>query len=148
MMPHIPRNLILAAAASMGAAAVAMPSTASAGCYDDEDARAAGTVLGAVIGGGIGSSLAHGHSRGAGTVAGALLGGAIGNSAAGSRCYHRDRDYAYYDDGYAYDGDYDPYYSRTEVYVEPRPYVYHYYTPGYRYYERHYYRPYWHHHGW
>ncbi len=147
---NTPRNLILAAAAAAGLVAVSLPAVASADCYERRsDNRAAGTILGAVIGGGLGSSLAHGSSRGAGTVAGALVGGAIGNSVAGSRdCYYGDRRSDYYDSGYAYDDDYygDPGYGRTTVYVEPRREYY--YTPGYNYYGRSYYRPHWNHRGW
>ena len=141
---RITRNLILAAAATAGIAAVSLPATASADCYHRDGDRAAGTIVGAVIGGGIGSALARGPSRGAGTVAGALVGGAIGNSVADDRnCYYdggryNRSGYAYYDDGY-YDGDY----GGPTVYVAPGPYAYHYYRPGYRYYYgRHYYRPY------
>ena len=136
---HTARNLILAAAATAGLVALSIPATASAGC---NNRRADGTIIGAVVGGGIGSSIARGSSRGAGTVAGALLGGAIGNSVAGSDCYYGDR----YNSGYAYYGNdyYDPYYGGPSVYVAPGAYGYHYYTPGYRYYGHRYYRPYWH----
>ena len=138
---HTPRNLILAAAATAGLIAVSLPATALADCYTR---RADGTIVGAVIGGGLGSALARGPSRGAGTVAGALLGGVIGNSAAGSDCYRGGR---YYDSGYGYPDD--GYYGGPTVYVEPGPYAYHYYAPGYRYYSgRRYYRPYWHRRGW
>ncbi len=149
MTSNTTRNLILAAAATAGLVAVSLPAVASADCYERRaDDRATGTILGAVIGGGLGSSLAHGHSRGAGTVAGAIAGGAIGNSIGGSRyCGYADRGY-YRDSGYGYadDGYYGRGYGRTTVYVEPQPDVY--YSPGYNYYGRHYYRPVWHHRGW
>jgi len=141
---HTTRNLILAAAATAGLVAVSLPATASADCYHRDGDRAAGTILGAVIGGGIGSSLARGASRGAGTVVGAIVGGAIGNSVASDRdCnYEGGR---YYSSGYGYyGGGYgDGYYGGPTVYVAPGPYGYHYYRPGYsRYYGRHDYRPY------
>lgn len=43
--------------------------------------RAAGTLLGAVIGGALGHTLGRGDGRAAATVAGAVIGGAIGNQA-------------------------------------------------------------------
>lgn len=54
--------------------------------------RAAGTLLGAVIGGALGNTIGKGDGRAAATVAGALIGGAIGNRAAAGA---DDRDYAY-----------------------------------------------------
>ena len=136
---HTTRNLILAAAATAGLVAVSLPAAASADCYHRDGDRAAGTIVGAVIGGGIGSALARGPARGAGTVAGALVGGAIGNSVADDRdCYYDGG--RYYSSGYGY---YDGYYGGRAVYVAPGPYAYHYYRPGYSYaYGRHYYRPY------
>jgi uncharacterized protein YcfJ len=46
--------------------------------------RAAGTLLGAVIGGALGNTIGKGDGRAAATVAGAIIGGAIGNSASAS----------------------------------------------------------------
>ena len=43
--------------------------------------RAAGTLLGAVIGGALGNTIGKGDGRAAATVAGAVIGGAIGNRA-------------------------------------------------------------------
>ena len=59
-------------------------------CYDAEvvehrDPRgnnAAGTVIGAIVGGALGNTVGKGDGRKAATVAGALVGGAIGNNSA------------------------------------------------------------------
>ena len=48
------------------------------------DNRAAGTVLGAIVGGVLGSTVGRGDGRRAATVAGAVAGGAIGNGVARS----------------------------------------------------------------
>lgn len=47
----------------------------------DDSRRAAGTLLGAVIGGALGNTIGKGDGRAAATVAGAVIGGAIGNRA-------------------------------------------------------------------
>jgi uncharacterized protein YcfJ len=52
--------------------------------------RAAGTLLGAVIGGALGHTMGRGDGRAAATVAGAVIGGAIGNQAARSDDGYRD----------------------------------------------------------
>lgn len=59
---------------------------------DDSGNRAAGTVLGAIVGGVLGSTVGKGDGRRAATVAGAVAGGAIGNGVA------RSNDGGYYDD--------------------------------------------------
>lgn len=48
----------------------------------DNGNRAAGTVLGAIVGGVLGSTIGKGDGRRAATVVGAVAGGAIGNNAA------------------------------------------------------------------
>ena len=81
------------------------------------------------------SARRRGFNPGAAAVAGVVgTGLAIAGAAAAANS-------GYYDDGY-----YAPGYSRTTVYVDPAPGYY--YQPGYRYYGRGYYRPYWHHRGW
>ena len=69
-------------------------------CYDAPvdhvDTRgnnAAGTVIGAIVGGALGNQVGKGDGRKAATVAGALIGGAIGNnSARRDDRYYRDTD--------------------------------------------------------
>ena len=57
----------------------------------DNGNRAAGTVLGAIVGGVLGSTVGKGDGRRAATVAGAVVGGAVGNNAArGDDGYYRD----------------------------------------------------------
>lgn len=48
----------------------------------DNGNRAAGTVLGAIVGGVLGNTVGKGDGRRAATVAGAVVGGAVGNSVA------------------------------------------------------------------
>jgi uncharacterized protein YcfJ len=48
----------------------------------DNGNRAAGTVIGALVGGVLGSTVGKGDGRRAATVAGAVVGGAVGNNAA------------------------------------------------------------------
>jgi hypothetical protein len=88
------------------------PSLASAEtrCAPREGQRAAGTVLGAIAGGVIGSQLAGRGSRGEGAALGAVGGGIIGNTIAsqGGRCprgYYavEERGYRYYPDNGYYD---------------------------------------------
>jgi hypothetical protein len=80
--PPPPRSYVDASAS------VPEPAPGSAACADARaDAksnRVGGTLLGAVIGGALGSNLAGRHDRGAGTVLGAVAGGAIGNSVGGN----------------------------------------------------------------
>ncbi len=57
----------------------------------DNGNRAAGTVLGAIVGGVLGSTVGKGDGRRAATVAGAVVGGAVGNNAArGDDGYYTD----------------------------------------------------------
>jgi uncharacterized protein YcfJ len=57
----------------------------------DNGNRAAGTVLGAIVGGVLGSTVGKGDGRRAATVAGAVVGGAVGNNAArGDDRYYSD----------------------------------------------------------
>lgn len=57
----------------------------------DNGNRAAGTVLGAIVGGVLGSTVGKGDGRKAATVAGAVVGGAVGNNAArGEERYYAD----------------------------------------------------------
>jgi hypothetical protein len=75
---------------------------------DAKSSRVGGTILGAIIGGALGSNLARGN-RGAGTLVGAGIGGAIGNKAGGdtkagayaAACDH-DGAYFTYDQTYPY----------------------------------------------
>lgn len=82
--------------------------------------RAAGTVLGAIVGGVLGSTVGKGGGRRAATVAGAVVGGAVGNGVAranddyadqdGQRCHMvqdgpAQRRVAAYDVQYRYRGD-------------------------------------------
>ncbi|MDI7774408.1 glycine zipper 2TM domain-containing protein [Asticcacaulis sp. EMRT-3] len=127
-------NTLRAALALGLGAALVMPSLASAQdrdlrnydgyCYAKKaDAQRNGTVIGAVLGGLIGSQVSK-HERGLGAVGGAVLGGVIGNSAGKSsvKCY--DGNY------YAYQGHYyDPApapYGYTVVYWKSRPSSSHY----------------------
>ena len=58
----------------------------------DNGNRAAGTVLGAIVGGVLGSTVGKGDGRKAATVAGAVVGGAVGNNVAGGgETYYEDR---------------------------------------------------------
>lgn len=88
-------------------------------CYaKKKDAQKSGTVIGAVIGGLIGSQVSK-HERGLGTVGGAVIGGAIGNNAGKSsvKCYNGEY--------YSYQGSYyDPAPAPsgyTTVYYKARP---------------------------
>jgi hypothetical protein len=72
-------------------AALAAPALASAQPYDpgcvqqNQDNRAAGTVLGAIGGAILGGAIAGHHDRGAGVVVGGVAGAAAGNAIAGSQ---------------------------------------------------------------
>ncbi len=56
---------------------------ADVGRYEDSRGNnAAGTVIGAIVGGALGNTVGKGDGRKAATVAGALVGGAIGNNTA------------------------------------------------------------------
>ncbi|ESQ82889.1 hypothetical protein AEAC466_15375 [Asticcacaulis sp. AC466] len=97
------------------AIAFGLPMAASAQQYDvrqydgycyakKKDAQRNGTIIGAVIGGLVGSQVSK-HERGLGTVGGAVIGGAIGNSAGKSsvKCYNGE------------------YYSYQGAYYDPAP---------------------------
>ncbi len=57
----------------------------------DNGNRAAGTVLGAIVGGVLGNTVGKGDGRKAATVAGAVVGGAVGNNVArGQDSYYSD----------------------------------------------------------
>jgi uncharacterized protein YcfJ len=59
--------------------------------HADNGNRAAGTVLGAIVGGVLGSTVGKGDGRRAATVAGAVVGGAVGNNVArGDDRYYTD----------------------------------------------------------
>jgi uncharacterized protein YcfJ len=59
----------------------------------DNGNRAAGTVLGAIVGGVLGNTVGKGDGRKAATVAGAVIGGAVGNNVAkGDGGYYADTD--------------------------------------------------------
>jgi hypothetical protein len=68
--------------------AVAIPATALAqydpGCVQNQDNRAAGTVMGAIGGALIGGAIAGRHDRGAGVVIGGVTGAVAGNAIAGA----------------------------------------------------------------
>lgn len=95
-------KLTLAAAA---AALMAVPMVASAQNYEGycyqrkKDAGRNGAIVGAIIGGAIGSQVSK-NERGLGTVGGAVIGGAIGNNAGKKsvKCYNGD--YYSYESGY------------------------------------------------
>ena len=78
------------------------PRYASGGYYDRGDDRAAGTILGALVGGALGNQVGRGDGRRAATVAGAVLGGAIGNNLDGGRSWDGNQRYRYYDDRRSY----------------------------------------------
>jgi hypothetical protein len=90
-------KLTLAAAAAV---LMAVPAVASARDYDNydgycyqrkKDAGRSGAIVGAIIGGAIGSQVSK-NERGLGTVGGAVIGGSIGNSAGKNsvKCYNGD----------------------------------------------------------
>lgn len=89
------KMLILSVAAAAAVGAIALPSLASADCYDRQhNARTTGAVVGAVAGAAIGNA-ASGHNKTAGTVLGAVVGAAVGSNVARSNSGH-----CYYDRGY------------------------------------------------
>jgi hypothetical protein len=115
------RKLLLVGGLALAAMS---PSLASAEvrCAPSQGQRAAGTILGAIAGGVIGSQLAERGSRGVGTAIGAVGGGVIGNTIASQGGHCPDgyraveaRGYRYYpDDGRGYD-DYDRDYDRDRA---------------------------------
>ncbi len=114
----------LAAATVLAMAAPAMAQdndvrNADGYCYaKQKDARTEGTVVGAIIGGLVGSQISK-NERGLGAVGGAVIGGAIGNNAGKSsvKCYNGEY--------YAYQGSYydpaPPPPGYTTIYYRQRP---------------------------
>ena len=76
--------LVLGRAAAMAIPAVASPTSAQANC---PDRKVGGTALGAVAGGLLGNSLAHGGGRVGGTILGAGAGAVVGHEIARSTCH-------------------------------------------------------------
>jgi hypothetical protein len=105
--------LVLGLAAAMAIPAVASPTSALASC---QDRKVGGTALGAVAGGLLGNSLAHGGGRVGGTLLGAGAGAVVGHEIARSTChtahayyhsrYHHRSGYA--DNGYGEGHSYGP----------------------------------------
>jgi len=101
----------------MAVAAVSLPTLAQANDYnrhydrsaecraDENDARLAGGVLGAVVGGVVGSQVSGNGARTEGSAVGAVLGGLVGAGIGDEsvNCDNRRRD-AYRNDGYRNDG--------------------------------------------
>ena len=99
------KTLILSVAAAAAIGAAAIPSLASADCYDRQhNARTTGAVVGAVAGAAIGNA-ASGRNKTAGTVLGAVVGAAVGSNIARGNG-HCDYDRGYYGRG-GYDAPYD-----------------------------------------
>ena len=95
--------LVLGLAAAMALPTLASPTSALANCHDR---KVGGTALGAVAGGLLGNSLAHGGGRLGGTLLGAGAGAVVGHEIARSGChtthayYRRPAHDAYSDNGY------------------------------------------------
>ena len=83
-----PRHL--AALAYLIVVAAAMPGLAHANC---SDRRVGGTLIGAVAGGLLGNSIAHGGGRPVGTLIGAGAGAYAGHEIAGAGCHSYARTY-------------------------------------------------------
>ncbi len=118
-------------------------------CYERKDqARATGTILGAVIGAAVGNGASRRYDRGFNTVAGAMVGAAIGNAAGDSSVTCYGGQYYAYDEGYyapppppeGYEVVY--FESRPPVEYYERVYTYREYYPRTVYRERHYTRSY------
>lgn len=129
---HLSKSICAVLAGGLAAAlagSLVLPAVASAQvrdvrgydgyCYaKKKDAQRNGTVIGAVIGGLIGSQVSK-HERGLGTVGGAVIGGVIGNNAGKSsvQCYNGEY--------YAYQGRYydppRPPAGYTVMYFQHRP---------------------------
>lgn len=71
------------------------PRYASGGYYGPRGNDAAGTLLGAIVGGALGNQVGRGDGRRAATIAGAVIGGAIGNNVADGRGWHGGGHYGY-----------------------------------------------------
>lgn len=89
-MSRQPRHL--AALAYLIAVTAAVPEWAHANC---SDRRVGGTVIGAVAGGFLGNSIAHGGGRPVGTLIGAGAGAYAGHEIAGAGCHNYGR-HTYY----------------------------------------------------
>jgi len=76
--------LVLGLAAAMAIPTLAAPTSALANCHDR---KVGGTALGAVAGGLLGNSLAHGGGRLGGTLLGAGAGAVVGHEIARSGCH-------------------------------------------------------------
>ena len=116
--------LVLGLAAAMAIPAVASPTSALANCHDR---AVGGTALGAVAGGLLGNSLAHGGGRLGGTIIGAGVGGVVGHEIGRSTChtshaYYRSR-YRHRREAYAAN-DYSPgrSYGAVRCHYETRSY--------------------------
>jgi len=134
-MTKIPLSRTVCAMVAAGmAAGLVLPAVASAQdrdlrgydgyCYaKKKDAQRNGTVIGAVLGGLIGSQISK-NERGLGAVGGAVVGGVIGNSAG------KDSVQCYKGEYYAYQGSYydppRPPAGYTVVYYKNRPPASHY----------------------
>ncbi len=125
----------IAAALLLAASSLAM--TASPAMADCEDAKVAGTVGGAIIGGIIGSQFGHGGGRTAATVGGVLLGGLAGHEIVRGSCRDKHYDAYYYNESYddAFDSrdedrnyEWENPYSHHHGYVRPTEY----YEDGYQ----------------
>ncbi len=120
--------IILSLAAAASTAAIALPTLASADCYDrKQNAQTKGAIVGAVAGAALGNTVAGRRDKGAGTVLGAVVGAAVGSNIARSNthCYYDNGGYysgnyyggsAYYDRGanYAYDDRRDSHWDRRD----------------------------------
>ena len=98
--------IILSLAAAASTAAIALPTLASADCYDrKQNAQTKGAIVGAVAGAALGNTVAGRRDKGAGTVLGAVVGAAVGSNIAknNTHCYYDNG--GYYNDG-AYSGGY------------------------------------------
>ena len=93
----------LAFAAGLPLAAHAQTAQYDGYCYaKKDDAKATGTVVGAIIGGALGSQVSK-NERGLGTVGGAVIGGAIGRNVGANSVKCQNGEYYSYQSGY-----YDP----------------------------------------
>lgn len=116
--PHLP---VMALMAALGAASVAVPAPARA----DGDSEFLGTIVGAGLGGFLGSQIGHGSGRLAATGAGVFLGGLAGNSLGRSS----GRAYGHYPP--PRHTTYAPAYSTLYEETYEPSYVMTYYTPNY-----------------
>jgi len=98
------RHLMGLAALAGTAVLLAQPASAGRYYYGDEchdQNRTAGTIIGAIAGGIIGSQIGHGGGRAAATVGGVVLGGAAGNAIGGDiDCDDRPYAFKVYSEGF------------------------------------------------